>query len=178
MIHPTNRTVSHSHNSKHKTMYINVLFYVKNYFCRILRLKPYRCTAGKLTIVIGRNLDDCGISQSEDYVMLINDIMNCEKQLQSKIPDIYNGLDEVRKSVLLNMCISIPQSRFAPLREPCYLGINGPLGFKNTLAFIKAGDWKRAANNMLVSKWAKQVVNGILMCTSFGTLKCPTHYLN
>lgn len=122
-----------------------------------LRLKPYRCTAGKLTIGIGRNLDDCGISQSEAYIMLINDIMNCEKQLQAKIPDIYNGLDEVRKSVLLNMCISIPQSHFAPLREPCYLGIGGLLGFKNTLAFVKAGDWERAANNMLVSKWAKQV---------------------
>jgi lysozyme len=122
-----------------------------------LRLKPYRCTAGKLTIGIGRNLDDCGITQSEAYIMLINDIMNCEKQLQSKIPDIYNGLDEVRKSVLLNMCISIPQSRFASLREPCYLGINGLLGFKNTLEFIKVGDWERAANNMLVSRWAKQV---------------------
>lgn len=108
-----------------------------------LRLKPYRCTAGKLTIGIGRNLDDCGITQSEAYVMLINDIMNCEKQLQSKIPDIYNGLDEVRKSVLLNMCFN--------------LGINGLLCFKNTLAFVKAGDWERAANNMLVSKWAKQV---------------------
>jgi len=129
-----------------------------------LRLKPYRCTAGRLTIGIGRNLDDCGISQSEAYVMLINDIMNCEKQLQSKIPDIYNGLDEVRKSVLLNMCFN--------------LGINGLLGFKNTLAFVKVGDWERAANNMLVSKWAKQVVNEILMCTSFGTLKCTTHYLN
>ncbi len=108
-----------------------------------LRLKPYRCTAGRLTIGIGRNLDDCGISQSEDYVMLINDIMNCEKQLQSKIPDIYNGLDEVRKSVLLNMCFN--------------LGVSGLLGFKNTLEFIKAGDWERAANNMLVSRWAKQV---------------------
>ena len=108
-----------------------------------LRLKPYRCTAGRLTIGIGRNLDDCGISQSEAYVMLINDIMNCEKQLQSKIPDIYNGLDEVRKSVLLNMCFN--------------LGINGLLGFKNTLAFVKVGDWERAANNMLVSRWAKQV---------------------
>ena len=122
-----------------------------------LRLKPYRCTADKLTIGIGRNLDDCGITQTEAYVLLMNDIQNCEKQLQAKIPDIYNGLDEVRKSVLLNMCISIPQSRFAPLREPCYLGINGLLGFKNTLEFTKAGDWERAANNMLVSKWAKQV---------------------
>jgi len=108
-----------------------------------LRLRPYRCTADKLTIGIGRNLDDCGISQSEAYVMLINDIINCEKQLQAKIPDIYNGLDEVRKSVLLNMCFN--------------LGIKGLLGFKNTLAFVKAGDWERAANNMLVSKWAKQV---------------------
>ena len=108
-----------------------------------LRLKPYRCTAGKLTIGVGRNLDDCGISQSEAYVMLINDIMNCEKQLQAKIPDIYNGLDEVRKSVLLNMCFN--------------LGISGLLGFKNTLEFIKVGDWERAANNMLVSRWAKQV---------------------
>ena len=108
-----------------------------------LRLKPYRCTAGKLTIGIGRNLDDSGISQSEAYIMLINDIMNCEKQLQAKIPDIYNGLDEVRKSVLLNMCFN--------------LGVSGLLGFKNTLAFVKAGDWERAANNMLVSRWAKQV---------------------
>jgi lysozyme len=49
-----------------------------------LRIKPYRCTAGKLTIGIGRNLDDCGISQSEANIMLINDIMNCEKQLQAE----------------------------------------------------------------------------------------------
>ena len=122
-----------------------------------LRLKPYRCTAGKLTIGIGRNLDDCGISHIEAYVLLENDIQNCEKQLLDEIPEIYNGLDEVRKSVLLSMCISIPQSRFAPLREPCYLGIGGLLEFNNTLAFIAAGDWERAANNMLVSRWAKQV---------------------
>ncbi len=83
-----------------------------------LRLKPYRCTAGKQTIGIGRNLDDYGISQTEAYVLLENDIQNCEKQLIDEIPEIYNGLDEVRKSVLLNMCISIPHSRFAPLREP------------------------------------------------------------
>jgi len=30
-----------------------------------LRLKPYRCTAGKLTIGYGRNLDDRGISEEE-----------------------------------------------------------------------------------------------------------------
>ncbi|GAB1468996.1 glycoside hydrolase family protein [Candidatus Cloacimonadota bacterium] len=108
-----------------------------------LRLKPYRCTAGKLTIGIGRNLEDCGISQTEAYVLLENDIQNCEKQLLEEIPEIYNALDEVRKSVLLNMCFN--------------LGISGLLGFNNTLAFIAAGDWERAANGMLASKWAKQV---------------------
>ena len=108
-----------------------------------LRLKPYRCTAGKLTIGIGRNLDDCGISQTEAYVLLENDIQNCEMQLVDEIPEIYNTLDEVRKSVLLNMCFN--------------LGIGGLLEFNNTLAFIAAGDWERAANGMLASKWAKQV---------------------
>ncbi|GAB1468051.1 hypothetical protein MASR2M64_07540 [Candidatus Cloacimonadota bacterium] len=108
-----------------------------------LRLKLYRCTAGKLTIGVGRNLDDCGISQKEAYALLDNDILNCEQQLLDEIPVIYNALDEARQSVLLNMCFN--------------LGLKGLLGFNNTLAFIAAGDWERAANGMLASKWAKQV---------------------
>ena len=108
-----------------------------------LRLKPYRCTAGKLTIGIGRNLDDRGISQQEAYAMLERDVLDCEQAMLDEIPEVYNKLDEVRQSVLLNMCFN--------------LGIKGLLEFKNTLAFIKAGDWERAANGMLASKWAKQV---------------------
>jgi lysozyme len=77
-----------------------------------LRLKPYRCTAGKLTIGIGRNLDDCGISQTEAYVLLENDIprsgrgqaQNCEKQLLDEIPEIYINLDEVRKCRYCSAC--------------------------------------------------------------------------
>ena len=75
--------------------------------------------------------------------MLERDILDFEQQLLNEIPDVYNGLDEVRQSVLLNMCFN--------------LGIKGLLEFKNTLAFIDAGDWERAANGMLASKWAKQV---------------------
>ena len=108
-----------------------------------LKLKPYRCTAGKLTIGIGRNLDDCGISQKEACAMLERDVLDCEQRLLEEIPNIYNNLDEVRQSVLLNMCFN--------------LGIKGLMGFKNTLSFIAASDWERAANNMLASKWAKQV---------------------
>ncbi len=89
--------------------------------------------------------------------MLERDIADCEQWLIEKISDVYNNLDEMRQTVLLNMCISIPQSCSAPLREPCSLGIKGLLEFKNTLDFIGAGDWERAANGMFASKWAKQV---------------------
>ncbi len=108
-----------------------------------LRLKPYRCTAGKLTIGVGRNLDDRGISQKEAFVLLENDILRCENELLGHIPIGYSSLNETRKSVLLNMCFN--------------LGISGLLEFKNTLAFIGAGDFERAANSMLASRWAKQV---------------------
>ena len=43
-----------------------------------MRLKPYRCTAGKLTIgsmnrfpIRSGMTDDCGISQTEAYVLLV-----------------------------------------------------------------------------------------------------------
>lgn len=39
-----------------------------------LRLKPYRDTVGKLTIGIGRNLDDVGISEAEAEYLLSNDL--------------------------------------------------------------------------------------------------------
>jgi lysozyme len=108
-----------------------------------LKLKPYRCPAGKLTIGVGRNLDANGISQKEAFVLMENDILRCESQLLDHIPIAYSGLNETRKSVLLNMCFN--------------LGISGLLEFKNTLGFIGAGDFERAANGMLASRWAKQV---------------------
>ena len=116
-----------------------------------LKLKPYRCPAGKLTIGVGRNLDDNGISQKEAFVLLENDIprsgrgqaLRCENELMDHMPIAYSKLNDTRKSVLLNMCFN--------------LGISGLMEFQNTLAFIGAGDFERAANNMLASKWVKQV---------------------
>jgi len=108
-----------------------------------LRLKPYRCTAGKLTIGVGRNLEDCGITKPEASILLENDILRCESELMDNIPDVYNRLNNTRKAVLINMCFN--------------LGINGLLEFCHTLALIDCGDYERAANGMLASKWAKQV---------------------
>lgn len=106
------------------------------------RLKPYRCTAGKLTIGVGRNLEDRGITAEESAYLLGNDIDRFTTELLRALPWVAQ-LDEVRQRVLLDMAFN--------------LGLAGLLGFKNTLATIKAGDYQKAAAMMLDSKWAGQV---------------------
>ena len=106
------------------------------------RLKPYRCTAGKLTIGVGRNLDDRGITREESAMLLANDIAAEERELLRALPWVAM-LDEVRQRVLLDMSFN--------------MGIVGLLGFKRTLATIQAGEYQAAATMMLDSKWAKQV---------------------
>ncbi|HOV16824.1 MAG TPA: hypothetical protein PLF50_04965 [Candidatus Cloacimonadota bacterium] len=72
-----------------------------------LKLKPYRCPAGKLTIEVGRNLKDIVITQKEAYNLLENDILRCESELMDELPKVYSGLNDNRKSVLLNMCFHL-----------------------------------------------------------------------
>lgn len=107
-----------------------------------LRLKPYRCTAGKLTIGVGRNLDDKGITEAEAMVMLDNDIRAITRAL-SETFSWFIFLDNVRKAVVVSMVFN--------------LGLGGFLKFKNTIAAIRDKDWNKAADNMLQSKWAEQV---------------------
>lgn len=109
-----------------------------------LRLKPYRCSAGKLTIGYGRNIEDNGISIGEAEYLLENDVKSVIQQLNVKIPWI-NTLTENRQVVLVDMAFN--------------LGIGGLLLFKNTLAMIQRGDYEAAAKAMLQSKWATQVGN-------------------
>ncbi len=107
-----------------------------------VRNYPYKDTVGKLTIGVGRNLDDVGISKDEAYLMLDNDIQRTSDSLDKNLP-WWKTLDEVRQRVILNMAYN--------------LGINSLLGFKNTLAAIQAGRYNDAADGMLASKWATQV---------------------
>jgi len=106
------------------------------------RLKPYRCTAGRLTIGVGRNLEDRGITREESAILLANDIADMEREIQRALPWVAR-LDEVRARVLVDMAFN--------------LGIVGLLAFKRTLGAIEAGQYQQAATMMLDSKWAKQV---------------------
>ena len=106
------------------------------------RLKPYRCTAGKLTIGVGRNLEDRGITREEAAYLLANDIAAEERELLRALPWVAK-LDDVRQRVLLDMAFN--------------LGVVGLLSFKRTLGVIEAGRYELAAAMMLDSKWAGQV---------------------
>lgn len=106
------------------------------------RLKPYRDTVGKLTIGVGRNLDDVGISEAEVDFLLMSDVGRAEGGLDANCP-WWRQLDETRQRVLLNMAFN--------------LGIGGLLKFHDTLAAVQAGNWNAAADGMLNSAWAKQV---------------------
>lgn len=50
------------------------------------RLKPYKDTVGKLTIGVGRNLDDVGISESEAMALLDSDIAAVFAELDRHVP--------------------------------------------------------------------------------------------
>ena len=106
------------------------------------RTKPYRCSAGKLTIGYGRNLEDVGISKIEATNMLLNDIEAAEKDLRTVFPCL-NYFTENRQEALTNMVFNLGISKFKL--------------FKNTIKAINRGDWTAAASHAKDSKWYQQV---------------------
>ncbi len=112
-----------------------------------LKLKPYRCPAGKLTIGIGRNLEDKGISENEALYLLNNDISACIADLQKLFTNAesFENLPENVQAVLVDM-------RFN-------LGAAGFRNFKKMIKAVKENDFAQAALEMQDSKWFEQVGN-------------------
>lgn len=104
--------------------------------------KPYKCTAGKKTIGVGRNIDDNGLSDDEIDLLLNNDIGRCILELNVNLP-WWSTKPEAAQHVLLDMCFNI--------------GITRLLGFKKTLLLIYQNKYSDAASEILKSKWATQV---------------------
>ena len=66
------------------------------------RNKLYKCTAGKWTIGVGRNIEDRGLSNPEIDFLRDNDIALSRQELTMKLP-WFVGLDPVRQAVLIDM---------------------------------------------------------------------------
>lgn len=106
-----------------------------------LKLKPYKCSAGKWTIGVGRNIEDRGITLEEAMVMLMNDINICLAEAHKL--EFFIGLDSVRQEVIVNMIFNLGMPRL--------------LKFKNFLAAMAMAHYDVAAREMLDSNWARQV---------------------
>jgi len=107
-----------------------------------LRLKPYRDTVGKLTIGVGRNLDDVGITENEARYLLENDIGVAMAELDREAP-WWRDLPEPAQRALVNMCFNLGWPRLSK--------------FRNMLGALRNGVYGAAANEALDSRWAAQV---------------------
>jgi len=127
-----------------------------------LMLKVYQDSLGIDTIGIGRNVKDRGFSELElhviaktveeiyekgiteedAYFLLQTDISIVEKEL-SKVKPIIEHIDSVRQLVLMDMAFN--------------MGVPRLCKFINMWAALEQQDYIKAADEMLDSKWAKQV---------------------
>jgi len=109
-----------------------------------LRLKPYKCSAGKLTIGYGRNIEDNGISLDEAEFLLSSDIRSVTEDIRRLIPD-FDSLGLPQKTALIDMGFN--------------LGITRLSRFKLMLKAVNARDFKTAAMELLDSNYANQLPN-------------------
>ena len=114
---------------------------------------PYRCTAGKLTLGYGHNLDanpigglgeHSTISETDATRILEDDARRVKDQVTRAFPWAAS-LDAPRFAVLVNMAFN--------------MGIRGLYTFTNTLSAVQSGEYEDAARRMIASKWATQVGN-------------------
>lgn len=107
-----------------------------------IRLRPYTDTVGKLTIGVGRNLTDRGITIAEAMVLLDTDLDECLRWLHATFP-WWANLSPARQAALVDL-------RFN-------LGGAGLMKFRRFLTAMEAGDYGRAAEELRTSRWATQV---------------------
>jgi lysozyme len=101
-----------------------------------LKLKPYRGTAGKLVIGVGRNLEDAGISREEALHLLENDVARVRSELSVTIP-WYRQLAAPHRAVLEELSF--------------HLGTAGLLRCNEILALFQAGRHEEAAREVSAS---------------------------
>lgn len=121
------------------------------------RKNVYRCPAGKRTIGYGYNLDANpagltyiqltslikeGITDHFASELLEKMVAKIEHDLMGKITWM-SKLNHTRQAVLIDMAYNI--------------GIEGLMKFKTFFMMLERGDYKKAGEAMIASKWATQV---------------------
>lgn len=127
-----------------------------------LRLKPYRCTEGKLTIGVGRNFQDRpfsaderkalrldegrdladGITEAEAMLLLDNDINEAFRVCNLCVP-AFSCFSDACQHGLLDLAFNLGQTKFTK--------------FKKMLAALERRDQAAAAREARDSEWFHQV---------------------
>ena len=120
-----------------------------------LKLQPYKCSKGKLTIGIGRCVETNpftaeekkvvgdwkhGITRETAYYLLRNDIERVKRECKKAFP-FFDKLDDQRQYALIDMTFQ--------------LGITGVKAFRKMIRAFAVGNYKEAAFQCLDSKYAK-----------------------
>jgi lysozyme len=106
-----------------------------------VRLFPYVDTVGKLTIGVGRNLTDRGISDAEVRYLLDNDITTAINSLT--VFPWFPDLDPIRQRAFVDLAFN--------------LGLPRLRGFTKMLAAAERNDWGACAAELGDSRYAHQV---------------------
>tara|TARA_B110000093_G_scaffold138269_1_gene148356 strand:- start:3867 stop:4292 length:426 start_codon:yes stop_codon:yes gene_type:complete len=107
----------------------------------------YMCTANKVTVGVGRNIDPeggIGLTKDEISFLLKNDIERVEDELSRRLPWILE-LSDVRIDALIDICFNLGLPRF--------------LKFAKALDALEQREYDLAADEFMDSRWAKQVGN-------------------
>lgn len=107
-----------------------------------VRNKVYKDHLGIETIGVGRNLVDRGLSDEEVDYLLGNDITIVENELDNGL-SWWRDLDEVRQRALADLAFN--------------MGLPRLHGFVKMLDALQRRDYHAAADELLDSKYAKQV---------------------
>lgn len=113
-----------------------------------LRLTPYLCSAGKLTIGYGHATKEVvpGLKWTKEHAehVLLNDARNAAADLDWHLP-WWRWLSDTRQEALCDMAFN--------------LGIKRLSGFQKMLTALQRGQWQEAALQCLDSRYARQVGN-------------------
>lgn len=104
--------------------------------------KPYNDVKGKISIGVGRNLTDVGLSNDEIDLLLTNDVVRAVSAAQELFSN-FQTLSDNRKAALANMAFN--------------LGKDGLGQFHNLIDCVQRENWEGAAMSMMNSLWATQV---------------------
>jgi lysozyme len=105
-------------------------------------LKPYTDSVGKITIGIGHNLTDRGISHGMVLELASDDILEAYEFTRMMFPSL-DQYSDPRKQALISMMFNLGPTKFKQFEQMAHA--------------IKAGEWDTAAKNALDSRWAIQV---------------------